>query len=290
MKRYILPLALLGALWFSASPLLAADDFYIVGGRVTPGVKITTLPYIISSPGYYYLTRNLQYSGGDGITVTADNVTIDLMGFVLSGSGTAGFLGIKLGNQNNVEVRNGTITGWNVAMSGSGNFQRAIGVRAIDTIMGITLGSNSLIKNCSASQGSFGSGWGLSVESGTITGCAVMNFTPGSGTGNITMGAGGVASGNIVLNCTGTGIRELSGATITGNSIINCTGGIDIAGGGSVIGNAVAATHTGQTDVLFGAGQPTVGDQNCFYYVIGSAYYSGTPVVNWSWANGLGGP
>ncbi|MBU4448351.1 MAG: hypothetical protein KKD99_07175, partial [Proteobacteria bacterium] len=52
------------------------------------GTKITSVPYTISSPGFYYLGGNLTYSGtGSAISVDADNVTLDLMGFSLTGAG-----------------------------------------------------------------------------------------------------------------------------------------------------------------------------------------------------------
>ena len=53
---------------------------------------ISALPYTITASGSYYLTGNLTATGsGAGITVSADNVTIDLNGFALiaGGSGTA---------------------------------------------------------------------------------------------------------------------------------------------------------------------------------------------------------
>jgi hypothetical protein len=49
---------------------------------------IASLPFTITNSGSYYLTKNLTYSTGSaGITVSADNVTIDLGGFSLVGTG-----------------------------------------------------------------------------------------------------------------------------------------------------------------------------------------------------------
>ena len=118
MKRKPGFLTLIGLLVLSAAPVWADGDFYVVavGGGV--GTKITSLPKTINTPGFYYLTSNLSYSGtSDGITVESDDVTIDLMGFELKGptSGSSSARGIRIGSAtalNNVEVRNGCLTGW----------------------------------------------------------------------------------------------------------------------------------------------------------------------------------
>ena len=43
----------------------------------------------ISLPGSYYLTTNVTVSSGDAITITANNVTLDLNGFTVSMPSTA---------------------------------------------------------------------------------------------------------------------------------------------------------------------------------------------------------
>lgn len=88
MKRNLWLLSLVGAMLLTVTPVLADGDFYVVavGGGV--GTKITSVPYTISSPGFYYLGSNLTYSGtGSAISVDAENVTLDLMGFSLTGAG-----------------------------------------------------------------------------------------------------------------------------------------------------------------------------------------------------------
>ena len=87
MRRKIWLLAMVGAVLLSGTAA-GADDFYVIGARVAQGTNIIKLPLTINASGYYYLTGNLTYTGGDGITVDADNVTIDLMGFVLTGAST----------------------------------------------------------------------------------------------------------------------------------------------------------------------------------------------------------
>jgi len=82
--------------------------------QVEARTPIGALPFTISQSGSYYLTGNLQgVSGQDGITVKADNVTIDLNGFALIGVAGSG-AGISLGvpSSRNLTIRNGTIRDW----------------------------------------------------------------------------------------------------------------------------------------------------------------------------------
>ena len=78
------------------------------------GTKISSVPYTITQPGFYFLTGNLTYNGAlNAITVSANNVTLDLMGFSLSYTGSASQPnGIYMSGRSNVEVRNGSVTGF----------------------------------------------------------------------------------------------------------------------------------------------------------------------------------
>lgn len=270
MKRFLL-LSLVGAILLNAVPALADDGFYVIAGRYTPGTMVTSLPYTITAPGYYYLTRNLTYNGGTGIIVDADNVTIDLMGFTLSGPSiqNSTFFGIHIEeSRNNVEVRNGTVSGWEMGISGgvsaTGKGNRVIGVRAVGNTIGVWLGGSgtgNLIEGCTAIPGNFGSGDGLGSSGGTITGCTVMNFN----TRGIYIYGGGTVSNNVILNCTGyygCGIMALGKTTISHNVVSNCTIGIDASRGGSITGNAVKA-NAGQTGIVPNdLATPTLLDQN----------------------------
>jgi hypothetical protein len=109
VKRFLL-LALVFSVMVTTGPVLADSDFYVIaGGGATVGTKISSVPFIINTPGFYFFSRNLDHSGTEpAIFVNADNVTIDLMGFSLSHTGIGGLgMGIALGS-NNVEIRNGT--------------------------------------------------------------------------------------------------------------------------------------------------------------------------------------
>ena len=52
--------------------------------QVEPRTPISSLPYTIQSGGSYYLTRSLN-SSSQGIVINVSNVTLDLMGFTISG-------------------------------------------------------------------------------------------------------------------------------------------------------------------------------------------------------------
>lgn len=98
----------------------AHSSFYVVaGGGKKIGTEIKALPYNITEPGFYFITKNLDCSAGiPGIAVKSSNVTLDLMGFTISGPtfiliGTAWASGIEISaDSQNTTIRNGTITGF----------------------------------------------------------------------------------------------------------------------------------------------------------------------------------
>jgi parallel beta-helix repeat protein len=262
MKRFIWLPAVIGALLLSTAPVQSDEGFYVIAGRPAVGTRITSLPYTINAPGYYYLNGNLSYTGGNGITVQSSNVTIDLMGFTLAGPNISStYRGVYIHNQNNVEVRNGTLTGWymGVQEDSGGNHHRIIGIRAFGNRYGINLiGTDHLIEGCTAFPGTFGATQGLVIfGNGSIRGCTVMNFGYGIYI------SGGTVSGNVVSGCTTRGIYALSSTVINDNQVSNCAVGIDGSGGGSIIGNIVSA-GSGQTGIVPSTGTtfPNLVDQN----------------------------
>ena len=151
MKRKGWLFLLVCAVLLNTGSAMADGDFYVVavGGGV--GTKITSLPKIITTPGFYYVGGNLTCPNGNGITVNSKDVTIDLMGYCLSGNSTSH--GIS-GTSNNVEVRNGTLRGWNHAIDMWGTQCRIINLRAQENAYGINLGTNGghLIKGCTCKR------------------------------------------------------------------------------------------------------------------------------------------
>ena len=81
--------------------------------QIEPRTPISSLPYTITSPGAYYVTTNLTgVSGQSGINISANDVTLDLSGFTLSG-GAGTLRGIFITySYTNIVIRNGTVIGW----------------------------------------------------------------------------------------------------------------------------------------------------------------------------------
>jgi hypothetical protein len=82
--------------------------------QVEPRTPITnTTAVTISSSGSYYLTTNITVSTGDGIDITASQVTLDLNGFTISSTAaSANGTGVSLaGGNTDITILNGHILG-----------------------------------------------------------------------------------------------------------------------------------------------------------------------------------
>lgn len=79
--------------------------------------------YTINRPGSYTLPRDLKVINGDGIVITASNVTLDLDGHTVAPKTTGTGMGIVIQNVKNVSVVNGKINRFkvNVAVINSEN-------------------------------------------------------------------------------------------------------------------------------------------------------------------------
>ncbi len=236
MKRNLSLLALAVLMLVRAAPVAAQDGFYVIaGGRA--GTQINSLPYTINAnaPGLYCLARNLTYTSttGDAITVNASNVTLDLMGFCLTGpgksSGTNNGIKISIGCAN-VEVRNGSIQTFgqygvntDYAAGQTADDARIIGLRIQNTgNAGIWLrGANSLVMGCSVLSAG---GNGIDVGGHTLVkGNHAYNNSSGYG---IFAGSGCTVAGN-TANKNQTGIATGDGSLVMDNTAyMNSSSGI----------------------------------------------------------------
>jgi hypothetical protein len=212
-NRTCIGIALCAALAVSlATPAHAAGEILLthakaLAGNVTPGDP-PGYPIVLTRPGSYQLASNL-FTAANKITiqVTSDNVTIDLNGFTLHGSGVA-FHGI-VGSVDNVTIRGGTITGFKFdGINAQGNKWIVENMRVVNNGRdGVllaqafaTVTGNMVIEN---------------VASGIVCGtrCLVEgNNSSQNGAHGISIG-GGMVLGNVLVGNGGFGIQ---GFTVTG--------------------------------------------------------------------------
>lgn len=193
--------------------------------QVEPRTIISSLPYTISQSGSYYLTSNLVFGDGlTGISISANDVTLDLGGFTLQRTGSAGEGVISTGvaiTGSGVTVRNGHIDGAGAAGRRTNGVTGSGGKVIVEDIT---------VRDCADSMG-IQSGYGITVSAASrITRCHVIDADRGVTAGLIEScvleGSKITASGN-VKNCT------VSGATIQGDSVTGCkvtTGSIENTG------------------------------------------------------------
>lgn len=141
------------------------------------GTPIGAIPYTISTPGYYYLTRNLVAAPGntDGIEIGASGVTLDFGGFTLNGQSSSG-IGVSSTNSSfdSILVEHGHIKGFyygifiNASRVQISDMQvlnpSALGGIVLDTyavvdgcmvngpINGIQVGTFGVVRNCEVSE------------------------------------------------------------------------------------------------------------------------------------------
>ncbi|THB81104.1 MAG: hypothetical protein D3926_03800 [Desulfobacteraceae bacterium] len=215
----IIGLLLWGVLVF-ADP--AQSDFFVIGTGEKVGTPIHGLPYTISQPGMYYLTGN-RSTTGHGITVKTSHVTIDLMGYTITGPGMATpQYGIFVDQAQMVEVRNGWVRNFSHGFYSQNDDEwqghRLIHLKITDTGYGANLsGIGNMVIHCQIMD----NGYGVIGSNGTVF-------------------KHNVFSGNTVMGLSAGGGSLVKGNTIQGNSF-----GIMIALESLVLHNTVTGNDIG---------------------------------------------
>ncbi|MEM7395846.1 MAG: right-handed parallel beta-helix repeat-containing protein, partial [Verrucomicrobiota bacterium] len=210
----------------SLDPTGAPEELFKTLEQIEPRTIIDSLPITITQPGSYYLIKDLTKTtvNGDGITIDANEVDIDLNGFAIYGgnfSGIASDDGIFiLGSQTNIHIYNGTVAGWDGdginALNADFSIFENLRVSQNDGD-GLVTDFNCLIVQCTAFSNGFD---GLEGDDGTV----IKTSTAGQNGDN--------------------GIQTSEGCTVVDcASFDNETDGFDI-GAGSVI-NGCSATDNG---------------------------------------------
>lgn len=162
----------------------------------------------ISAPGSYRVVDDVTLTANiTAITVTADNVTIDLGGHTITGAVTNFQLGIRATGRKNVTVMNGNIIG--------------MGDSAIE------LGPRGVIRNVRAEGNNTAGGNAvLAVGDGSLVeACVVSGNSPATGAvvgidaGNDCRVIGNIVAGNVSPDSSSRGIVVKVGSTVEGNTV-----------------------------------------------------------------------
>jgi hypothetical protein len=192
-------------------------------GVLIPGTPISSLPFIISQPGYYYVTRSLTGGAGQaGITVSTSNVTIDLGGFTLGGGASPG-AGVSVGAFRNVAIRNGALRVWSYGIdaAGCGNC-RVEGVQASSNInTGIKIGQQSEVSDCNAS---LNLGYGIDADHATVRNCTMSE----NGAAGIALGSNSLVEDSRVNANPNLGIGILGDRNMVRDNQLSGNTGTDV--------------------------------------------------------------
>jgi parallel beta-helix repeat protein len=184
--------------------------------QVEPRTPISTAGFTITQPGSYYLTTNLAATG-HGVVIAASGVTLDLMGFALTGNRTGNRYGVYLSGASSmpvcdVAVRNGVVR----------NFH--YGVHA-EYSQGCWV--EQLLVSSNAANGVVFDGKSGVCSGNTLSACVIR----GNGTSGVLLNVstGGRCEGNTVVGCSildngayGVYLNGLFGSC-EGNTISGCT-------------------------------------------------------------------
>ena len=245
--------------------------------QIEARTPISSLPFTISSSGSYYLTKDLSVSTGNGLTISADKVTVDLNGFTISSTaasatGTAIFV-----NASNIAIHNGsvssgvTVSGGNFSGSGFANGIEATGSAYNVRVSGVEVfgclsdginvgGSNSsVVESCSVRvAGLFGILASVVRDSAAIS-CGMDAIL-----------------GDEVLNCNGSAVAGGSG--IYANQVGQNCFGTSVSGYGVIGGPAAVQNCYGQSSS--GTGLSGYSVQNCYAFSNSGTALNGIAITN----------
>lgn len=209
-----------------------------VSGRFGTRTAISSLPFTINQCGSYFLTGCLTGTAGQsGITIAADDVTLDLNGFALVG--VPGSLdGITMaGFHDNVVIRNGHVRAW-----GESGIDTRIHVGRIERIAATDNGAWGI-------ENSFGG-----TFTSHIVSCEALR------NGVLVASSGGIqgAGSTLITDCiasenTGDGISVSTGSTVSDCLARANTGG-GIVGGLNCTVSASSATSNGGIGIFINSG------------------------------------
>jgi hypothetical protein len=186
---------------------------------------VKSVPTTIKTAGVYVLTKSLTYSGaGNAIEIEAPDVTLDLQGHQLSGTGAA-TVGVFVNSVSDVTIENGAVEGFGT---------------------GILFSSTGIANNAESVQQMrvFLNGSGIVLD--YPSSCTIQNSTIGSGISGIALNnsaGGNRIMHNFVFGCT-TGITTDGYCYLLENYVDTGTNGLIMASTDKYRFNVVTDTTT----------------------------------------------
>jgi hypothetical protein len=170
----------------------------------------------------FVLVKDLYSEGQDCLTITSNNLTLDLDGFAVVGAGTGRGI-IASASVQGVTVRNGTVRGFaiGVSLGGSGNLVEDVRVEN-NTDTGMFLGASSIADHVVV-QGNWQYGAILSTANTFKNSSVRANGNTPASVG-LSAGPGSTIAGNTIWANTGTGLFGSTGGTVIGNTVTETVG------------------------------------------------------------------
>lgn len=194
-------------------PVTATPE-YLPDGRMA-----ITGPTTITEPGSYVVTRNIRWNETI-ITITADNVDLDLNGFTLEIYLEAeGFQTISASG-NNIRIHNGTVRR---TPGGSGYFPKSV----------VIVGDGAVVENCRLNGELRIDGWYYRISDNSVNSPSFMTTA-------IEAGSRGTVRGNIVWGALESmGISVSDYVQVIDNQVTGIDYGIAVGSYGRVASNVV---------------------------------------------------
>jgi parallel beta-helix repeat protein len=201
--------------------------------QVEPRTPISSVPYTITSSGSYYLTGNF-FCGTNAITVSANEVTIDLNGFTLYGESEFATAILVPNPQWDITIRNGKFDYWHEAVGATNAIgSRFENLQSFETYYNsFSIGANSVVAGCSVINSTL-SGGGTGIQTGdgvVVSDCTVINnfnhYSFGIVVGRGCVIDSSICTSNFVGIITGDGTK-LQGCSLLGNEANGLEAGSD---------------------------------------------------------------
>lgn len=210
--------------------------------QVQPRIPISSIPFAITAPGSYYLATNLYASTSYyGITILANDVTIDLNGFSLVGNGSA-VPGITTTiNVTNIYIHNGIVRNWDfMALAVYNAFNsRFEKLRITDSTLGINTGLNCQVVDCIFWNAANSSNPALRVPDG----CLIKNCVIGGNSEYGILCANGDAIESCVISSNIVAIQAGNNCIIRSCTATRCSGTTFLVGNSALVEDCLVSSN-----------------------------------------------